>query len=331
MKLTSLLLVAIILISCDLVVTAPDENVVLSAKTKRTVIDNDSLHTAPDLHPSFPYFLNDPDYEFVLPAKLEEISGLALEENGQQLYAVQDEKGNVYKINIKTGEVEDKVDFAPNGDYEGIAINGTTTYVTKSNGTIYEVANIGTDHQAVDKFQTPLKGKNDIEGLCFYPAQNSLLIACKGIPNFGETAETSNDRKFIYRFDLTTKKMVEEPFYKITLKTIKAFIEQNGENDSLEKFKEELEETNRLRFSPSGIAVHPQTGDLYILSSKKRMILVLNANLDIQHLIKLKKSMHRQPEGIAFGKNGTLYVSNEGKGGSGKIFGFVPTTMMGAR
>lgn len=323
MRIINLIFLSILLLSCNFTAgSSEDETIVLSLKQDSLEVQVDSSLLIEDINTEFAYDLNVPSVEFKMPVKLEEISGLELSENGEHLFAIQDEKGNIYKINIKTGAVDEKIKFGSDGDYEGVATNGSTTYITKSNGTIYEVKNTGAENQEVDKFPTALKGKNDIEGLCYYPAMNSLLIACKGLPGLGETTEEATSRKFIYRFDLATEKMIEEPFYKITLENIKAFIEKTASNEDLEKFYEYLKENKTLKLSPSGIAIHPQTGDIYILSSKKKMLIVLDKNKTIQHLIKLKKKTHRQPEGITFGQDGTLYISNEGKGGTGKIFGF---------
>jgi len=50
------------------------------------------------------------------------------------------------------------------------------------------------------------------------------------------------------------------------------------------------------------------------------MLLIMNTAGEIQYLAKLNKKVHRQPEGITFGKDGTLYIANEGKGGHGRIY-----------
>jgi DNA-binding beta-propeller fold protein YncE len=41
--------------------------------------------------------------------------------------------------------------------------------------------------------------------------------------------------------------------------------------------------------------------------------MILNSTGEIIGLEKLNKKIHSQPEGIVFGKDGTLYISNEGK------------------
>ncbi len=282
-----------------------------------------AVHSA---HYEFPYQLIEPKQSFKMPDKLEEISGLCTSPDNNSLYAVQDEKGNIYQIDIASGEVTQKFDFGRDGDYEGLAIYQNTIFVTKSNGTIYEVKNLGKDHQEVIKHKTDLKGKNDVEGLCYQASSNSLLIACKGIPTMGETSEEAANRKFVYRFDLETKKLMLDPFYRITLEKVQAFLKEVDYHANFQNFQSFLNHNDSFKFNPSGIAIHPKTKEIYILSSSKKMLLILNEAGKIQYLAKLNKKIHRQPEGIAFGQDGTLFIANEGKGGHGKIYVYPPKT-----
>jgi len=294
------------------------ETKILVKETIPSEPESDILVTHPEHH--FPYKLHSPQQTFKMPNKLEEISGLSLSPDGKHLLAIQDEEGDIFKVNLSSGEVEEEIDFGKDGDYEGIAVSGSTTYITKSNGTIYEVKNTGKKNQETSTHKTALKGRNDVEGLCYQPATNSLLVACKGIPTMGETTEEAAMRKSIYRFDLSTKKLIERPVYQIQLSDVQKFLNSAAYHPNMKKLRSYLEDSNRFKFSPSGIAIHPKTGHLYILSSSKKMLLLLNTKGEIIYLAKLDKKIHRQPEGIAFSADGTLYIANEGKGGHGKIF-----------
>lgn len=272
----------------------------------------------------FPYQLRKPSQSFKLAHILEEISGLCMTSDNRFLYSVQDEKGKIYKIDVTSGKIIERFNFGKKGDYEGLAYHQNKFFITKSNGTISEVENLGEDIQKVTNYNTDLKGKNDIEGLCYQPSTNSLLIACKGIPTFGETSEESAHRKSVYRFDLETKKLQEKPFYRITLKKVQQFLKKSASQNDFKKFLSYLDEDDHFNFSPSGIAIHPKTEDVYILSSSKKMLLIINQAGEIQHMVKLSKKIHRQPEGITFAEDGTLYISNEGKGGHARIFVYKP-------
>lgn len=295
---------------------APDNNLLVKEEISTKPADDLSV-SHPEHH--FPYKLNTPVRTFKMPNKLEEISGLCVSPDNTYLVAVQDEEGEIFKISLLDGKVEREIDFGKDGDYEGIAMNGTTTYITKSNGTIYEVKNTGQKNQKTEVYKTSLKGRNDVEGLCYEAATNSLLLACKGIPTMGETTEEAAVRKSIYRFDLATKKLIEKPVYQIQLSDVQQFLTSAAYHPNMEKLRSYLNDSDRFKFSPSGIAIHPQTGHLYILSSSKKMLMLLNTKGNIIYLAKLDKKIHRQPEGIAFATDGTLYIANEGKGGHGKI------------
>lgn len=270
-------------------------------------------------HYDFPYQLKAPNQSFKMPSKLEEISGLCMAPDNKFLYSIQDEKGKIFKIDIATGAVVEEFDFGKNGDYEGITMYQNTIFVTKSNGTIYEIDNLGKKNQKVSSYKTDLKNKNDVEGLCYQPSSNSLLVACKGIPTMGETTEEAENRKSIYRFDLQTRKLIEKSFYKITLKKVQRFLKEASDHTEFQSFQSYFNSKNAFKFNPSGVAIHPKTNEVYILSSSKKMLLILNEAGEIQYLAKLNKKIHRQPEGIAFASDGTLFIANEGKGGSGII------------
>jgi uncharacterized protein YjiK len=65
-------------------------------------------------------------------------------------------------------------------------------------------------------------------------------------------------------------------------------------------------------FKPSGLAVHPITGDLYVVSSVLKVIVVLDRSGRVRSASALDKKLLEQPEGLAFLPNGDLFVSSEG-------------------
>ena len=64
-------------------------------------------------------------------------------------------------------------------------------------------------------------------------------------------------------------------------------------------------------FRPSEVAVHPKTGEYYILEGKDPKLVILDADGAIKTVHKLDKDTFAQPEGITFDPDGTLYISNE--------------------
>jgi len=270
---------------------------------------------------NFPYELHQPDKSWELPKKLEEISGLGYIDK-HRLVCVQDEKGYVYIFNLKTGEVEKKIEFANDGDFEGIDIVNKNAWVLKSNGTLYEVKDfLKNKEPQVTKYKTALSAKNDTEGLCYDPISNNLLLACKGNPFVDE--KSGKEFKAIYTFDLNTKLLKLKPIFLIELDTIKSYKNYNTMAEMGVEVLAYLDHSKGdLSFQPSGIAINPKTGNIYVIGSVGKLLLVFSREGKMLAIIKLKSKVHRQPEGICFSSKGTLYISNEGDDNEGKILKF---------
>lgn len=257
------------------------------------------------IHPGyfFPYQLSEPAQSWKLPAELAEISGLSCIDP-DRLACVQDEKGIIYVFNLQSGEIESKIVFEEVGDYEGIEIVENDAWILKSNGTLFQVANyLKNEKPDVTKYPTDLSGKNDTEGLAYDPVNKNLLIACKEQPFIDEM--TGKEQKAIYRFNLETSLMELKPFLLIDPDTIKYYKGGTG-------------------FKPSGIAIHPLTGDIYILGSAGKLLLIFSGKGEMLAMIKLNPMIFPQPEGICFSPDGILYISNEGGGRAGTILKFAP-------
>jgi uncharacterized protein YjiK len=250
---------------------------------------------------NFPYQLAEPGKSWKLPNTLVEISGVSYIDN-QRLACVQDEKGILYIFNLQAGTVELKIVFSDDGDYEDIEIVENDAWVLKSNGTLYKVTDyLKTAEPGVKKYATALSGKNDAEGLAYDPVSNNLLIACKEDP-FTDEKEGSGF-KAIYRFNPETKLLDVKPYLLISLDTIRYY---KGD----------------ATFKPSGIAIQPVTGNVFILAAAGNLMVVFSGKGEMLAMIKLSPKVFPQPEGICFSPDGTLYISNEGAGREGTILQF---------
>ena len=275
--------------------------------------DNDKYKLFEHNSYEFPYQLAEPDKSWELPNKLVEISGLSYIDK-HRLACVQDEKGNIYVFNLKTGKVERKIDFGDDGDYEGVEIVKNDAWVLKSNGTLYKVKDYLEENEASGKkYTTALSGKNDTEGLAYDAYNNQLLIACKGHPFTDE--KNGKEFKAIYGFDLETKLMGSTPFLLIEMDTIKYYKKYNTMAKLGVEFLAYFDSAKGdVSFQPSGIAVHPITGNIYVLASVGNLLTVFSRMGDMLAMIELRSKYHPQPEGICFSPNGTLYIANEGEG-----------------
>lgn len=271
---------------------------------------------------SFPYNLSNPDKVQKLPSKLYEISGISWLGNNK-IASVQDEKGNIYIVDFITGEICDKIDFGNDGDYEDITIVNNVAWILKSNGNLYRVKHFADDGKAVKtkKYETPLKKKNDAEGLTWDKQNHKLLIACKGYPYTTNIAE--NHKRAVYEFDLITNKLNPVPKYLIDMDSVAKFRNYN----TMARMGIELlswldENKGDLYFQPSGIAIHPFTGNIYLLASVGDLLLIIDRENNILHFEDLDDILFKQPEGITFDEKGNLYISNEGRDSKATIIKF---------
>lgn len=235
---------------------------------------------------------------WTLPAGLTEISGLEYLSK-DRFACVQDEEGTIFIYNTAQNKVEKEIPFGGAGDYEGIAVAGTTAYVVRSDGRLFEVSNFESTRPVVKEYATPLTADHDVEGLCYDPKNNRLLLAIKG-------EDPGNQRsKGIYAFDLVARKLAPTPAVQINLE------------DDIFSGSQEKKLKNIMQ--PSDLEVHPTTGDLYITEGASPKLLIMDAEGNKKHLYRLSTSDFPQAEGITFTPDGELFISNEGKGGSGTI------------
>lgn len=260
----------------------------------------------------FPYQFMAPDAVFTLDKELEEISGLSISSDGKYLLAVQDEEGIIYFLDKHDGSIIRKIPFWNDGDYEGIEMVGDDIYVIKSTGTVYWISEIQGEEPITEKFNYDLNKDNDVEGLGYDPIGNRLLLACKAHP------DDRKDTRGIYSFRLADKQLEQKAAYTITLAAVHDYLDKHPDIPRFEKVKSFFDE-DELDFSPSALAVHPVSGDLYLLSSKGKMIIVMNRSGEVVYIQKLQKEEHPQPEGLCFDHAGNLYISNEGQGKKGTI------------
>jgi uncharacterized protein YjiK len=240
--------------------------------------------------------------------------------DGQHIAAVNDEEGKIFLLDKMTGEVVQRFNFWDDGDYEGIEIVGNDCWIVKSSGTLYQVKDFASKDFQVNKFKSFLSKENDIEGLAYDPTTHALLIGCKGKAYEGDDHPNT---KAIYSFSLNDLMVANKPTFLLTLPDFRHYLEHVTGEEHLATLQEIFsEEDSEMKFSPSAIAVHPITGEIYVTSSKGKLLLVLDRQGKIVHLEKLKKSLHTQPEGICFDADGTMFIANEGKDGRAKIFKF---------
>ncbi|MBL7829073.1 MAG: SdiA-regulated domain-containing protein [Saprospiraceae bacterium] len=255
---------------------------------------------------SLPYDLSNPNLTIRLSnEELTEISGLSPSDQNDIYLAIADEKGEIYFLNAeKGGAIQKRVLFLEKGDFEGVEMAGQTLWAVKSNGTLYEIKDwANKPAPSITEHKTSLNKLDDVEGLGLDLDKNALLLACKGNPD-------SSYLRNVYAFDLKSKLLSRQPVYAVDPLEINQLVPY------LESEKPDF-------FSPSGIAMHPVSKDVYIISSALKRLVVLDGKTGkIREAVRLDKKILPQPEGISFDKTGNLFISSEGKNGAGLLLKF---------
>ena len=228
------------------------------------------------------------------PASLREVSGIAYLENNR-VACVQDENGVLFIYNLENSTIEEQIEFAGEGDFEGIAVEGTTAYIVQSDGTIYRIADFENNPE-ITEHPTGLTRDQDVEGLCYDPKNNRLLLAIK------EKEPDSEDYKGIYAVDTETMEMNATPVFKLQFDD--PIFEQTDVKNKYD------------RFMPSEISIHPKTGNIYMLEGRVPKLLILDSEANPEKLYFLNVNDFEQPEGLTFDPSGNIYLSNEGNPGN---------------
>lgn len=250
---------------------------------------------------------SEPSARFDLPGRLDEVSGLAFSPDGR-LFAHDDERGRVYEIDPATGRVGKRWDAGEDvvrADFEGIAIAGARFFLVTSRGLLYELREAADGESAPFRVtDTGVGATCEVEGLDYDPAADALLIACK----------VSTDRAVIlvHRLPLDPAAPRLEP-----LRVPRTGLAPVGLDED---------------FEPSAVAVGP-TGTLWLVSGPRRALIEVAPDGRILRGVDLPRRRHRQPEGLGFAPDGTLYVADEASGGRPRLtaYGRVGAGRGGAR
>lgn len=248
---------------------------------------------------SFSYDLEAPKDVFVMPSYLEEISGLTYFAPNQ-LAALNDEHGRIYVYDIKERQIVQRIRFEGNGDFEALELVGKDMFAIKSDGKMFRF-NIEVEG-VVEAINSPFTYDNNIEGLGYDKKSNNLLLALK---ESGDIEGVKVKGKAVYGYNLDTKKFSKTPLFVL--------------NDS---DLERVLGAKNTKLRPSGIGVHPITGDIYMVASVGRALVVFDNTGKPKNLTLLKRSLFPQPEGITFAPNGDLFIANEVDGDGGTILRF---------
>lgn len=230
------------------------------------------------------YDLRHPDKIIELPQEVKEISGIAYS-NGH-VFAIDDEHGDLFRIELKDKPKIDKWSFGKKKDYEDVVLFNNNFFVLNSNGQI-----VGFDEKfPIDKTykeELKTKGRNEYESLYYDPATQKLVMLCK------DCSGDKKDENTAFSYDPSSRSFDTKPLYTIEQKQIEKALGKKIE-----------------RFKPSAATVNPITQEVYVISSINKLLVIMK-NDRVKEAASLDSKLFNQPEGIAFSPGGDLLISNE--------------------
>jgi hypothetical protein len=243
-------------------------------------------------------FAAEPNAQWLLPAGLQEISGLAVTPDGR-LMGHDDEEATLYQIDVETGLVAKRFSVgepAVRGDFEGLAIGPDGAfYLITSTGHMYRFFE-GPDGGYVDyeTFDTGLRHVAEIEGLAFQLAEDCVVLACK--TNYSPALQGA---LALYAWSPSNPEGRARPWLTAPLYPI-------------------AEALGSPTFHPSSLEIDPRTGRLIVLAGHENAMVELDVYGGVL-AARLLGAHHRQAEGSAVLPDGRLMIADEG----GKAQGFV--------
>ena len=234
--------------------------------------------------------------EWIMPASLREISGLALTSRGT-LLAHDDNIGRISEIDPKTGILLKSFSLSGNqkGDFEAIAIAGQDRYLLESSGKLFKFQEADDGRQvAFTVYDTKLGKECEFESLAYEANGSHLVMPCKRVLDKQGARELR-----IYYVPLPFRDQSS-----ITVMTI--------------PIDEVIGRNQWKNFRPSDMAIDPTTGNYVIIASREKAYVVMTPEGDVLRSQPLPGD-HRQAEGVAITKDGLIAVSDEANGAPPKI------------
>ena len=237
-------------------------------------------------------FAAEPELQWRLPARLREISGLALTPDGRVM-GHDDEAATLYQIDLEGGALVKRFSLGRpvvRGDFEGLAIGGDGAfYLSTSTGLLYRFGE-GDDgaRVAFEAFDTGLRSVGEVEGLAILPADGRVILSCK--TNYSAALQGA---LALYSWSPQIPDQPARPWLTIPVYELAAAVGARS-------------------FHPSALEIDARSGRLILVAAAENAMVELDAEGAVLAARRLGPR-HRQPEGATILADGALLIADEGK------------------
>ena len=229
--------------------------------------------------------------KFLMPESLQEVSGICFKNgNPDTVYAIQDEEGKVFRMALGIKK-QLNAKFSRSGDYEDVTFLGNKIFVMQSRGNFFAFPAEDVIYKEVDGVQEwkELLPKAEYESMYGDEQSGNLYVLCKNCPQ-----DEDKDLLTGYIIHVKDSGMRVESFT-VDVTSLR------GKKGKVKK-----------GFRPSALAKNPITNEWFIVSAVNQLLVVADSSWKILSSYHLSANHFNQPEGLAFDRDGNMYISNEG-------------------
>jgi uncharacterized protein YjiK len=229
-------------------------------------------------------------HQYKLPLELDEISGVAFYPKDSSVFAINDEKGWLYKL--KLGKQLDirRWKFSSGADFEDLVLFDSSFYVLQSSGTIIKISVKDSGTFVTHEFPFPYGDDNEFEILYYDDSLKKMVLICKDCESDKKKSLTT------FSFDPQSGQFSDASFT-IDVQQIAKLMNEE-----------------KLKFKPSAASINPKDGLLYIISSVNKLLVVADRKGRVKKVYPIDPALFKQPEGITFTPSGSIIISNESAG-----------------
>jgi hypothetical protein len=253
------------------------------------------VHPAPVVPSPKGYALGDPK-KYIMNESLHEISGITFIRNDPDtMYAIGDEAGRLYYFHLGSGGFPSRK-FGKHGDYEDVTVlNNDEFVVLRSDGSLFVMPTsyVREGNANMVRSYIHILPRGEYESL-FGDEGGRLIALCKNCPG-----------DYVLQYDHQHALKVTSHF---------SVVVPGDRLTSIHK---------KIKFHPSCLARNPVTKDWFLVSSVNKVLIVLDDQWKVKDMYQLNPTLFKQPEGLAFDRQGNMYISNEGVQGNANVLLFV--------
>jgi uncharacterized protein YjiK len=235
--------------------------------------------------------------KIVLPAAMDEISGITFSPLGSEMLAINDEEGKLFFLDPATGKINNSIKFGKKNDYEDLVLADSAVWILISNGNLVKCSNWNTGNMMAQEYSFPFNKGYEFETAYTDSLGEYITLICK------LCAGKQKGPSQVFRFNTQTLQY------------------DSGSNASID-YSEIKSFGKKTTFRPSAAAINPADGNLYVISSLDKMIFAATPDGKMLNGFRIDPDIFKQPEGICFKPDGTLYISNEAAGGNANLLAF---------